>query len=176
MRVKQTKTDERRVVVGFDIGTKFGWSVWTSQKNDAWDWGYWDLGRGKTQGGGMQMVWLSEHLKELLHMWQQWADVDRLVVAFELISFHKGIEAAHIYGALSMRLMEQCERMDIPYQGVQLIKIRRLVTGKGRIKKVEIRKFLEGRLNCKFGTSDEADATAVAIAMASRLGWLNWSV
>jgi Holliday junction resolvasome RuvABC endonuclease subunit len=125
------------------------------------DHGNLDLGRGRFDGMGVQMVRLVEGLNRTVL-----ASPKPSVVVIEEIRFHKSGDAARMYGAISLRVMEECERLKIPYTGIPPGTVRRLVLGEGRgnAKKAQVARAMSERFDTVFSCHDESDAVACALA------------
>jgi Holliday junction resolvasome RuvABC endonuclease subunit len=114
-------------IIGIDPGLSCGWAVRDARGVRAS--GVWDLRGNRFEGAGMRMVRLRSYLAELF---------DRVcpsIVAFEEVRRHMGTDAAHIYGAITHLVMEECERRQIPYRGVPVATVKRCATGRGAAKK-----------------------------------------
>lgn len=129
-----------------------------------------DLERGKKDSQGMQMLWLSDEMEMILQARRP------VALGYEDIVFHgpnAGICAAHMYGAIKMRILEICERNKIPAYGLTPSTARKLAVGRGDVNKRETAKVLCARFGLNLrglkGADDITDSIAVAVAVAVRL-------
>lgn len=114
----------------------------------------------------MQMVRLTSMFTSLVERY-----LDRNpVMVYEEITFHSGVEAAHVYGAVSMKLMEICEHFKIPYTGMYPSTIRKIAFGKGNVGKDFVKRVLQNRFNVEFKKEDESDAVACGLAYLIKAG------
>lgn len=120
--------------------------------------GTWDLSPSRFESPGMRLIKFVRQLDELhgLHKIKY--------VGFEKVHQHRGTAAAHVYGALSGRLMEWCDRNSIPFEGLGVQEIKIFAAGKGGAKKEQV---VEGVRRWGFSpkTEDEADAIAGLMAL-----------
>ncbi len=109
----------------------------------------------------MRYVRLRAYLVELLTL----AQPD--VVAFEEVRRHLGMDAARAYGGMVAVITEECERRDIPYQGIPVGTVKKNATGKGNANKEAMVEAARKRWGMSQVSHDEADARWVAEAGAS---------
>lgn len=180
-----TAVARKKIILGVDPGTWTGWAQLLIRPLGPvlLTYGVLDFSTKKTEGGGIQAMRMTEGFEDLLRrtlMPDETGLVPSVVVAFEEIRFHgmnAGVDAAHVYGAVVSRLMEQCERMSVPYTGINPASARKLAWGKGNLKKPQVRKLVEeqyvrGRLpSDKNHGLDIADAVTVALALKAKMEW-----
>ncbi len=149
-------------ILAIDPGTSCGWAV--RHAPDAWDSGVWDLAPRRHEGGGMRFLRLRAYLREVL---------DRFppdVVAYEEVRMHRGVDAAHVYGAIVGVLTEECEARKIPYAAVHYATAKKVATGKGNADKDAMVAAANARWPRREPFDDnEADARWIAEAAALEL-------
>jgi hypothetical protein len=83
-----------------------------------------------------------------------------LIVVFEEVRRHQGVDAAHVYGGLLAVLTAWCEEHGIPYQGVPVGTIKKNWTGKGNASKDQMMEEARSR---GLNPVDDNEADALAI-------------
>jgi len=73
----------------------------------------------------------------------------------------KTTAASMVYGGLVSTISTWCEEMWVPYAGVTVSSVRKLITGKANAAKAKIPQFLASRYGIRIEDPDEADALAV---------------
>jgi len=147
-------------ILGIDPGSNAGWAV--RYEDGRYDSGVWELQPQRTRrfdGGGMRYVRFKKYLAELLDL----AKPDQVV--FEEVRRHKGVDAAHCYGAIVGHLMAMCEERGIPYTTVRVSDVKKTATGKGNADKEKILAAAREKWpEHEFRSSDEADARFIVEA------------
>jgi Holliday junction resolvasome RuvABC endonuclease subunit len=87
------------------------------------------------------------------------------MVFYEIVRAHRGVKAAHMYGAFQQKMFERCDRFRVPYQGVSVQDIKKFATGKGNAPKEDV---IAAVKVWGFNPKDDNEADAIALA---RLGW-----
>lgn len=116
-------------VVGIDPGTKCGYAVLDAKLGHALAYGEWDLSTQRHEGAGMRFVRLHKLFTETVSAFPD------CVVAYEEVSFHAGVYAAHIYGGIVSVIQMVCEELELPYRGIPVATVKKHATGKGNAKK-----------------------------------------
>jgi hypothetical protein len=79
---------------------------------------------------------------------------------FERVYAHKGVEAAHIYGAFMYILAMVCEGLKVECVDLNVGTIKKFATGKGNATKEEM---IAAARSCGFNPVDDNEADALAI-------------
>ncbi len=120
-------------LIAFDLGTKCGYAARINGQVNS---GVMDLAPAssrKHEGAGLRYMRFREKLSVLL------SEANAVSVAvFESVRRHLGVDAAHVYGGLLATLTSECERRNIPYEGIGVQEIKRYATGKGNAGKEEV--------------------------------------
>ena len=148
-----------QTIIGIDLGTHCGYAVMSvaGGQGSAMVSGAWDFTLTKYDSPALRVVRFKTALASLLAL-------DTVsVVFYELVRRHRGVQAAHVYGALMTALMEVCNTYGVPYQSVTVQEAKKHVSGKGNASKDEVMKGVR-RLGFKPVTEDEADAIAILLA------------
>lgn len=117
-------------VVGIDPGTSCGWAV--RYPDGAYCSGTWDLRARRHEGGGMRFLRFTKYFAELLDGLRYG---DGIIVGYEEVRRHMGVDAAHVYGGIIGALSARCEELQIPYSGYPVGTVKKLATGKGNASK-----------------------------------------
>lgn len=86
------------------------------------------------------------------------------LVVFEQARRHAGVQAAHVYGAITGRLQEICEKRGLNYTTVEVGQVKATATGKGNSAKSAMVSAANERWGLKLGPKDENEADARWIA------------
>lgn len=90
-----------------------------------------------------------------------------ILVAYEKVSRHIGIHAAHMYGAITGILELICERRGVEYTNIHVLTIKKIATGSGKASKTDmINAAIE---KWKITPSDDNAADSLWIAEAARV-------
>jgi Holliday junction resolvasome RuvABC endonuclease subunit len=142
-------------LIAFDLGTKCGYAA---RINGLITSGTMDLSPARSRkhdGGGVKYMRFRERLGMML------ADMNNLaVVVHEEVRRHMGVDAAHVYGGMLATLTSECERRNIPYEGVPVQTIKKATTGKGNASKDEMVAAIE---SLGFNPVDDNEADAIAL-------------
>lgn len=129
------------VVIGFDLGKAFGWSViQTNGTVQEYGTSYPEKGESSNEIG----VALNRFYKEVRRLLAA-NEPDLVVIAWEYVQFNRGRGGKYndeMRGVL--RLL--CERRGIPYLEVGVPALKRFATGKGNAKKDEMRAAAGSRM------------------------------
>lgn len=159
----------RTWTVGIDPGTNCGWAV-ISDLGAVEACGTWDLKPRRQEGGGMRFVRVRNLLGELLGTYGTHGG--ELLVFFEEVRRHQGVDAAHVYGGIVAVITSVCEERKIPYQGVPVATIKRKATGKGGGKAAGKEQMLAAARSMVNGrgieVSDDNAADAIFCGLAGR--------
>jgi len=151
-------------IIAIDPGTHCGWAVRTeTSAGISYDSGTWDLSAQRHEGGGMRFLRLRKYLGELLA-----AGADALF--YEEVRGHRGVDAAHIYGACVGVISAECEARNMPYRGIPVGTIKKHATGKGNADKEAMLAAARARWAGWDGDDNEADARWIAETGAKEVG------
>lgn len=145
------------IVIGFDLGTKCGWSVMTSDQRlvASGQFSYSGMGHGK------RFSCFKEDLDKLILTYSP------SVLVYEDVRRHIGTAAAHAYGGYKAVLQMCAWRSGVELHGVGVGTVKKSICGNGRASKQEVIDAVSARFGHEATSSDEADAVAVAVC------WLN---
>ncbi len=149
-------------ILGIDPGTSCGWAIW--ENGDVVHAGTWDLSTNRFEGAGMRFIAFERAFRSALR--------GANLVAFEAVSSHKGVAAAHIYGGIVSHLQRIAQETGIPYTGIPVATVKRTATGKGNAKKDAMVAAANARWGLALteanGGGDEADARWIAVTAAQQ--------
>jgi Holliday junction resolvasome RuvABC endonuclease subunit len=124
--------------------------------------GCWNLKGNRFEGAGMRIVRLHGYLDKLA------TNLPIDAVYFEEVRRHLGVDAAHLYGAITHKIMEWCELRRIPYQGVPVGTVKKYATGRGNADKAAMVAAARAKWpNADIANDNEADARWIAECAAS---------
>ncbi|WP_413936938.1 crossover junction endodeoxyribonuclease RuvC [Nitrospira sp. BLG_1] len=144
-----------KTVLGIDPGLACGWAV--RSPSGTIQSGVWYLDGGRFEGAGMRLVRLTAYLTEIAK--QKPFDV----IAYEEVRSHMGVDAAHLYGAITLTIASWCEQHKVPYFGVSVGQVKKFATGNGGASK----EMMQAAAKIKWpelGTIDHNEADARWIA------------
>ncbi len=110
-------------ILAIDPGTHCGYA------SSPFESGVWDLSVKRHEGGGMRFVKLRAFLSKAIQLGPN------MMLVYEEVRGHKGVDAAQVYGGIVAIITELCELQNIPYQGVPVGTIKKFATGKGNSNK-----------------------------------------
>ena len=141
-------------VIGLDLGTECGWARLDAGKAQTiWAYGTWDCSLSKFDSPHIRFQKFERNLRTHLVL-----GLDH--VFFEAVRAHKGVDAAHIYGAFLAKLQELCAEYDVASEGIPVGTVKKFATGKGNASKDEMVASVQG---WGFKPSDHNAADAIAI-------------
>jgi Holliday junction resolvasome RuvABC endonuclease subunit len=153
-------------VIGIDPGTACGWALLAADGSRIGS-GTWDLRPRRHEGGGMRYLRARRMLAELLD-----AAGPDVVLAYEEVRRHMGVDAAHVYGGIVAQVAALCEERGVPYRGVPVGTVKKAATGNGSASKgamVEAAGVRWGGVEARHASvafgEDEADALWIAEAL-----------
>jgi len=138
-------------ILALDLGTTTGWAAGNKANHVS---GVWKLMPGRFDSASMRLIKFLAGLDEINTLF------DLNAVFFEEIRRHRGVDAAHWYGAFWSHLIKWCDERSIPYEGVPVGEIKKNWTGKGNANKDAMVAEAIAR-GYSPATSDEADALAI---------------
>lgn len=109
-------------ILSLDLGTKCGWAIGVSHN------GVWNLKPSTHETAGRRWVRFRNELENIRKL-------NLVLVVYEEVHMHMGVEAAHVYGGLVAILQQWCLDYAIEYQGVGVGTIKKHATGKGNANK-----------------------------------------
>jgi Holliday junction resolvasome RuvABC endonuclease subunit len=144
------------VVVGIDIGTSLGWSVFDGNLVAS---GQVELKRNGWEGFGVRPVRAASLVRELLARWPGAS------VAVELVRRHSATQAAQVYGAILGGVTGAVEEVGgARYFFVDVGEAKRVATGYGHAGKEGMVDSAKRTFNLDNVGEDEADAIWIAVA------------
>lgn len=141
--------------IGIDPGTNCGWAVLADDGTRIAS-GVWDMSSGRHEGGGMRYLRARRHMWDLLN-----SRLGDVVVAYEEVSRHRGVAAAHVYGGIVAQVTAVCEERGVAYSGRPVGSVKKHATGKGNASKGAMVYAAIARWGGT-PTDDEADALWIA--------------
>lgn len=147
------------IVVGIDPGTWCGWAVLDGETRLAS--GVWDLRPRRHEGGGMRYLRTRHLFSELLGQ-------KPVLVGYEEVRRHMGVDAAHVYAGIVSSIVTVCEEQKVPYTAIPVGTVKKLATGKGNAKKDAMIKAAEQKF-APHEVVDDNEADALWIAVAAHL-------
>lgn len=157
-----------RVYVGIDPGTSCGWALLDEGGHRIAS-GTWDLKARRHEGGGMRYLRARRMLMALLD-----GVTDDVVLAYEEVRRHRGVDAAHVYGGIVAHLAAVCEERGVPFRGMPVGTVKKAATGKGNADKDAMMRAAGSEWAAAGWlapeTDDEADALWVAETLRRELG------
>ena len=150
-------------LLALDLGTKTGYAVGTPGAVVS---STYNCQGNRFDGGGMRYL----RFKRWLHDTHHTTKFQEVV--FEEVRGHKGVDAAHVYGALLGVLTAWCEEHRIPYTGIPVGTIKKFAAGKGNASKTEVITAVRG-WGYKPKDDNEADAIALLHYRATEKGLLD---
>ncbi len=167
---RQTAID----VIGFDPATSFGWAHLQviGDVVERVDSGVWDFSIGKHVNRAARLIKCEMNIGRLLDQ------VVPKAVAYEAVARHRGVDAAHLYGAYQGIIVTACEKRGIACQGYYPGTLKKAATGSGKLTKGMKKDAVMDAMWERFGMKgekrdDEADAMAAGLAMIGDMGWTN---
>jgi len=139
-------------ILALDLGTTTGWCA---GNRDAHINGIWRLMPGRFDSASMRVVKFLQALNDI-H-----ASMPLGAVYYEEVRSHRGVDAAHWYGAFWSHLIKWCDEHGIPHEGVSVGEIKRSWTGKGNAKKEAM--VAEAQRRGYSGVTDDNEADAIAL-------------
>ena len=121
-------------VIGLDLGTQCGYAYTETTDVIGAQTGAWNFKPKRFEGGGFRYLRFGNALRELIGK----GDVTNVVVFFEEVGYHRGADAAHVYGAFYGKLQEVCDSAEVAYRGVPIGTIKKRATGYGRASKAQM--------------------------------------
>jgi crossover junction endodeoxyribonuclease RuvC len=148
------------IVVAIDPGQRCGWAV--RYPSGSVENGVWLLKPDRFSNMGSAMMLLRSNLETLFDQ----AKPD--IVGFEEVRRHRGVDAAHWYGAITSRILEVCEVRQIPCRGIPVATVKKRATGKGNADKLAVFEAARVRFpNAKLIDDNDADALWIAECIAA---------
>ncbi len=150
-------------VIGLDLGTQCGYAFTETNKVVGAQTGAWDLRPKRFEGGGFRYLRFGENLYELIgrNVGKSGSrKADDVAVFFEEVGYHRGADAAHVYGAFYGKLQEICDKLGVPYRGIPIATIKKRATNSGRANKTDMINAAQREWDVAM-TDDQADAAWV---------------
>jgi len=143
-------------IIGLDLGTHCGYAYTETDEVVGAQTGCWNFSPKRFEGGGFRYLRFGVALRELIGK----GDASKTVVFFEEVGYHRGADAAHVYGAFYGKLQEICDSIGVPYRGVPIGTIKKRATGYGRASKSDMIEAARKMWRVEM-TDDQADAAWV---------------
>lgn len=150
-------------ILAIDPGLSCGWCILRLPQTGFFiNSGVWDLHGNRFEGAGMRILRLRGCLSQIAR------DAGPFeLVAFEEVRRHLGVDAAHMYGAITHEIMAWCEQNTIPYRGIPVATVKKRATGKGNANKEKMLAAAQKQWPCHvFADDNEADARWIAVCAA----------
>lgn len=141
--------------LALDIGEATGWAL--SKYTNMISSGVQHFKSKRFDHYGLKFTLFERWLEDMCYAY---GDFD--LVVFEAVNFHKGVQAAHIYGGFIAILTAWCTKLNIPYYGVPVATIKRSMTGKGNASKQQM---LDKAFALGFTPADHNEADALALLL-----------
>jgi crossover junction endodeoxyribonuclease RuvC len=138
-------------ILALDLGTTTGWCAGNREANIH---GIWRLMPGRFDSASMRVVKFLQALNDI-H-----ASMPIGAVYYEEVRSHRGVDAAHWYGAYWSHLIKWCDEHGIPHEGVPVGEIKKSWTGKGNAPKKAMIAEAQRR---GLGVEDENEVDAIAL-------------
>lgn len=154
-----------RTIIAIDPGCTTGWCVRRPSKHVTA--GTWKLSGGtRHESHGMRIIRFEMQLKGLLD------SIDGpVLVAYEEVRRHMGVDAAHMYGAIAASLQRVCAERKLDYLAIPVGTVKKLATGKGNAKKDAMIAAAVCRWpGIQIEDDNQADAMFIAEAAAREIG------
>lgn len=113
-------------ILAVDPGTKCGWAI--GELGCVPTCGTFNLTPDRWTSLGARVI----RLKQLL---EQFFDSGLDLVVYEEVRGHKGVDAAHVYGAIVSAIQEMCLKWKVPFESIPVGTIKKFATGKGNSNK-----------------------------------------
>jgi Holliday junction resolvasome RuvABC endonuclease subunit len=154
-------------IIGIDPGANCGWAV-LAEDGQLLSSGVWDLNPRRQEGGGMRFLRCRAYLIEAIN---SLAGSD-VVLGYEEVRRHRGVDAAHVYGGIVSQVTAVCEELSIPYQALPVGTVKKFATGKGNASKMLMIEASNKRWFSNPTEDDnEADARWIADLLRETLGF-----
>ncbi len=142
-------------ILALDLGTTTGWALLPCHGPATS--GTASFRPTRYDGGGMRFLRFRNWLEQIR------AYAGRIeTVYFEEVRAHAGTDAAHVYGGFLATLTAWCEQQTVPYQGVPVATIKRVIAGRGNADKAAVIAAVRER---GFNPADDNEADAIAILL-----------
>lgn len=146
-------------ILALDLGTTTGWAACV---NKSIRHGTISLKQSRFEGAGMRYLRLHSWLDGILETAEILGPGIDLVIVEE-VRRHLGTDAAHVYGGMLATVQSWCEANEVPYAGMPVKTIKRLVAGRGNAGKKEI---IQSVGNLGYTVTDHNEADAIALLLA----------
>lgn len=152
------------IIACFDLGTSTGYAI---RKSDGMIIsGVIDCKPNNFDGAGMRFI----KFRDALDSFRVVTDgIDRIYYE-KVVFMPKSNAAGQIGGGMMATLQAWCEDNKIPYEGINVSRIKKFITGKGNASKDEVYRAVESRIfEGKVGDYNEADALALLYYIEDKL-------
>ncbi len=116
--------------LALDLGTQCGFACSCGKS------GVWNLKALSSESIGQRYVKFQHHLET------HFRACYIIEIVYEEVKFHRGVDAAHVYGALEGLLQKFCIDNEIEYRGIGVSTIQKVATGRGMAPKGQKKKMM----------------------------------
>ena len=147
--------------LGLDLGTHTGFAFLTTERDRGMTMvsGAWDCSfkRGH-DSPSLRFAKFGESLG-------RWLELSPDYCFYELVRFHRGVQAGHIYGGFLAQMQAQCDEYGVPFVGLSVQEIKKHMTGKGNASKDQM---VEAAKSRGYDPQSEDEADAIGIVLRGR--------
>lgn len=142
-----------KIILALDLGTNCGFAYSSGKKIKS---GVRNFKATRFESADRRFV----HFRAFLEEVQKASILGIVMVYFEEVRKHIGVDAAHCYGGFKATLTTFCDDHKISYQGVPVGTIKKHITGKGNADKLAVIKAIQAK---GFNPKDDNEADALAL-------------
>lgn len=147
-------------IIGLDLGTTMGFAVTEGTSVVPVQTGTVNFANKRHENGGMRFIRFKKFLEEITDGVAIAKGNADAVIYYEEVVFHRGADAAHVYGGWLAILHSYCDERGIAYSGVPIGTIKKRATGSGRANKEDMIRAAHREWGATM-THDQADAAWV---------------
>ena len=147
-------------IVGLDLGTTMGFAFTDSEHLLTHQTGTMNFANKRHENGGMRFIRFKKFLEEVTDGVSIAKGEAECVIFYEEVVYHRGADAAHVYGGWIAVLQSYCDERGIAYSGVPIGTIKKRATGSGRANKQDMVRASMREWGVEM-THDQADAAWV---------------
>ena len=147
-------------IIGLDLGTTTGFAFTEGESVVPQQTGTINLANKRHENGGMRYIRFKGFLKDITDGVLVAKSKSDAVIFYEEVVFHRGADAAHVYGGWLAILHSYCDERGIAYSGVPIGTIKKRATGSGRANKEDMIRAARKEWGTTM-THDQADAAWV---------------
>ena len=157
-------------VIGLDTGTSFGYAHLRAHPDRVEHVcsGLWDLNAFNRKNRGRRL----NHCYELLDGLVRVPLID--AICYEDVAQHRGVKAAHSFGAFECIVQMVADRYGLPWFGYFPGTLKKEAAGFGHATKKEVERAMANRFNIAIVGDDHSDALACALVGIAKRPWEKW--